>query len=155
MKGKVLVGVAGGEFGVRGFITAYDAETGKPVWKTYTIPEPGQPGSDTWQKADTWKRGGGSTWMTGNYDPVSNTVYWGTGNGSPWFGDQRPGDNLYTSSTVALDPDTGKMKGHFQYHPNNSWDWDTMNAPMIINYQQGGATVKGLLLAARNGYSIG
>ena len=114
----MLVGVAGGEFGVRGFVQAFDAQTGKSAWKTYTIPAPGEPGSDTWQKADTWKTGGASTWMTGNYDADTNTVYWGTGNASPWFGDQRPGDNLYTSSTVALDGDTGKIKGHFQYHQN-------------------------------------
>ena len=118
VKGKVLVGVAGGEFGVRGFVQAFDAKTGQSAWKTYTIPAPGEPGSDTWKKADTWKTGGASTWMTGNYDPDTNTVYWGTGNASPWFGDQRPGDNLYTSSTVALDGDTGKMKGYFQYHQN-------------------------------------
>ena len=116
VKGKVLIGVAGGEFGVRGFVQAFDAQTGKSAWKTYTIPAPGEPGSDTWKKADTWKTGGASTWMTGNSDLDTNTVYWGTGNGSPWFGDQRPGDNLYTSSTVALDGDTGKIKGHFQYH---------------------------------------
>ena len=139
VKGKVLVGVAGGEFGVRGFVEAFDAETGKSAWKTYTIPAPGEPGSETWQKADTWKTGGASTWMTGNYDPVANVVYWGTGNGSPWFGDQRPGDNLYTSSTVALDGDTGKIKGHFQYHQNESWDWDAMNAPMLVDFQKGGA----------------
>src|SRR5262245_45746859 len=93
VKGKVLVGVAGGEFGVRGFVQAFDAETGKPVWKTYSVPAPGEPGNDTWQKPDTWKTGGGSTWMTGNYDPDSNAVYWGTGNASPWFGDPRQGDN--------------------------------------------------------------
>ncbi len=98
VKGKVLVGIAGGEFGVRGFVQAFDAETGKSVWKTYTVPAPGEPGSDTWQKPDTWKTGGASTWMTGTYDPEANVVYWGTGNASPWFGDQRPGDNLYTSS---------------------------------------------------------
>ena len=92
VKGKVLIGVAGGEFGVRGFVQAFDAQTGKSVWKTYSIPAPGEPGSDTWKKADTWKTGGASTWMTGNYDPETNTVYWGTGNASPWFGDQRPGD---------------------------------------------------------------
>ena len=91
VKGKVLVGVAGGEFGVRGFVEAFDAETGKSAWKTYSIPAPGEPGSDTWQKPDTWKTGGASTWMTGNYDLDANVVYWGTGNGSPWFGDQRPG----------------------------------------------------------------
>jgi alcohol dehydrogenase (cytochrome c) len=152
VKGKVLVGVAGGEFGVRGFVQAFDAETGKPVWKTYTIPAPGEPGSETWQKADTWKTGGGSTWMTGNYDSEANVVYWGTGNGSPWFGDQRPGDNLYTSSTLALDGDTGKIKGHFQYHQNDSWDWDAQNPPMLVDFQKNGVTTKGLLTAQRNGY---
>ena len=120
VKGKVLVGVAGGEFGVRGFVEAFDAETGKSAWKTYTVPAPGEPGSETWEKADTWKTGGGSTWMTGNYDTATNTVYWGVGNGSPWFGDQRPGDNFYTSSTIALDGDTGRIKGHFQYQQNES-----------------------------------
>ena len=152
VKGKVLVGVAGGEFGVRGFVAAFDADTGKSAWKTYTIPAPGEPGSETWQKPDTWKTGGASTWMTGNYDPVANVVYWGTGNGSPWFGDQRPGDNLYTSSTVALDGDTGKIKGHFQYHQNESWDWDAMNAPMLVDFQNGLASTKGLLTPQRNGY---
>jgi len=152
VKGKVLVGVAGGEFGVRGFVQAFDAETGKSVWKTYSVPAPGEPGSETWQKPDTWKTGGASTWMTGNYDPDTNTVYWGTGNASPWFGDQRPGDNLYTSSTIALDGDTGKIKGYFQYHQNESWDWDEMNAPMLVDFQKDGATTKGLLKPARNGY---
>jgi alcohol dehydrogenase (cytochrome c) len=152
VKGKVLVGVAGGEFGVRGFIAAFDAGTGKPAWKTYTIPAPGEAGADTWQKADTWKTGGASTWMTGNYDPEANVVYWGTGNASPWFGDQRPGDNLYTSSTLALDGDTGKIKGHFQYHQNESWDWDAQNAPMLVDFQKDGATTKGLLTPQRNGY---
>ena len=118
VKGKVLVGVSGGEFGIRGFVEAFDAETGKSVWKSYTIPAPGEPGSETWEKPDTWKTGGGAAWMTGNYDPATNTVYWGVGNASPWFGDQRPGDNLYTASTVALDGDTGKIKGHFQYQQN-------------------------------------
>ena len=151
VKGKVLVGIAGGEFGVRGFVQAFDAETGKSVWKTYTVPAPGEPGSETWQKADTWKTGGASTWMTGNYDPASNIVYWGTGNASPWFGDQRPGDNLYTSSTLALDGDTGKIKGYFQYHQNELWDWDAMNAPMLVDFQKGGA-IKGLLTPQRNGY---
>jgi len=152
VKGKVMVGVAGGEFGIRGFVAAFDADSGKPAWKTFTVPEPGQPGSETWQKADTWKHGGGSTWQSGNYDPDSNTVYWGVGNGSPWFGDQRPGDNLYTASTLALDPETGKMKNYFQYHQNDSWDWDEMNAPTIIDYQKDGQTVKGLVKPARNGY---
>jgi len=152
VKGRILVGVAGGEFGVRGFVQAFDAESGKSVWKTYTVPAPGEPGSDTWQKPDTWKTGGASTWMTGTYDAESNTVYWGTGNASPWFGDQRPGDNLYTASTVALDGDTGKIKGYFQYHQNESWDWDEMGAPLLVDFQKDGATTKGLLKVARNGY---
>jgi len=152
VKGKVLVGVAGGEFGVRGFVEAFDAETGKPVWKTYTVPAPGEPGSETWEKPGTWQHGGASTWMTGNYDPKTNIVYWGTGNGSPWFGDQRPGDNLYTASTVALDGDTGKIVGHFQYHQNESWDWDAMNAPMLVSYTHGGKDVTGLFSPQRNGY---
>ena len=137
VKGKVLVGVAGGEFGVRGFVQAFDAKTGQSVWKTYTIPAPGEPGSDTWKKADTWKTGGASTWMTGNYDPDTNTVYWGTGNASPWFGDQRPGDNLYTSSTVALDGDTGKMKGYFQYHQNEFMGLGRDESPNAGGFPEG------------------
>ena len=152
VKGKVLVGVSGGEFGVRGFVVAFDADTGKLAWKTYTVPAPGEPGSETWEKPDTWKTGGASTWMTGNYDADTNTVFWGTGNASPWFGDMRPGDNLYTSSTVALDGDTGKIKGHFQYHQNESWDWDAMNAPMLVDFQKDGVKTKGLLTPQRNGY---
>jgi alcohol dehydrogenase (cytochrome c) len=151
VKGKILVGVSGGEFGIRGYVAAFDAETGKEVWRSYSIPAPGEPGSETWQKADTWKTGGGAMWMTGNYDPKNNLVYWGVGNGSPWFGDQRPGDNLYTGSTLALDGDTGKIKGHFQYHQNESWDWDAMNAPMLVNFNKGGET-QGLLTPQRNGY---
>jgi len=152
VKGKILVGVSGGEFGVRGRIAAFDAETGKPAWTAYSVPEPGQPGSETWQKPGTWKTGGGATWMTGTYDADANVVYWGVGNGSPWFGDQRPGDNLYTASTIALDGDTGKILGHFQYSWNESWDWDAMNAPMLVDFQKDGGTVKGLLTPQRNGY---
>jgi alcohol dehydrogenase (cytochrome c) len=151
VNGNVMVGVSGGEFGVRGFVAAYDAESGQQVWKTYTIPGPGEPGHDTWE-GDTWQRGGASVWMTGTYDPENNLTYWGTGNGSPWFGDQRPGDNLYTSSTVAIDPDSGELKGHFQYHWNDSWDWDEMNAPMVVDYEKDGETVKGLIKPSRNGY---
>ena len=151
VNGKVMVGVSGGEFGVRGFVQAFDAESGESAWKTYTIPGPGEPGHDTWE-GDTWERGGASVWMTGNYDPETGLTYWGTGNGSPWFGDQRPGDNLYTSSTVAIDPDTGELKGHFQYHWNDSWDWDEMNAPIVVDFEKDGQTVKGLLKPSRNGY---
>src|SRR5438132_1308049 len=137
-KGKVMVGVSGGEFGVRGFVQAFDARSGEPAWKTYTVPGPGEPGNDTWS-GDTWKRGGASVWLTGTYDPELNLTYWGTGNASPWFGDQRAGDNLYTASTVAIEPDTGKMTGHFQYQWNESWDWDEPDAPLVLDYQKDGA----------------
>jgi alcohol dehydrogenase (cytochrome c) len=151
--GKVLVAASGGELGIRGFLAAYDAETGKQLWRTYTVPAPGEPGSDTWPAGgDHWKHGGATMWMTGNYDPESNLTFWGTGNAAPWFGDQRPGDNLYTSSTVAIDPETGALKGHFQYHWNESWDWDEMDAPLVLDYHKGGRAIKGLVHPARNGY---
>ena len=150
--GKVMMGTSGGETGIRGFIAAYDAETGKEVWRTFTVPEPGQPGSETWPKGDQWKTGGGSVWVPGTYDPDTNLAFWGTGNGGPWMGDQRPGDNLYTSSVVALDGKSGTIKGHFQYHQNDSWDWDEVSPPILIDYQRGGRTIKGLVDVARDGY---
>lgn len=151
--GKVMVGASGGETGIRGFVAAYDPETGKEAWRTYTIPAPGEPGSETWPAGgDHWKTGGGPVWVTGNYDPDTNTAYWGTGNGGPWMGDKRPGDNLYTASTIALDVATGKMKGHFQYNPNESWDWDEPSPPILVDYQRNGKTVKGLIDVSRSGY---
>ena len=150
--GKVMVGVSGGELGVRGFVAAFDAETGKPVWQTYTVPAPGEKGSETWPKGDQWQHGGGSVWITGAYDPDTNLTFWGTGNGGPWMGDQRPGDSLYTSSVLALDATTGAIKGYHQYHPNDSWDWDEVSPPIIVDYQHGGKTVKGLVDVARDGY---
>jgi alcohol dehydrogenase (cytochrome c) len=150
--GKVMVGASGGELGVRGFVAAYDPETGKELWRSYTVPAPGEPGSETWPKGDQWKNGGAPVWVTGNYDPATNLTFWGTGNGGPWMGDQRPGDNLYTASTVALDAATGRIKGHFQYHPNDSWDWDEVSPPILVDFQRGGRTVKGLIDVARNGY---
>ena len=150
--GKVMVGVSGGELGVRGFVAAFDAQTGKPAWKTYTVPAPGEPGSETWPTGDQWKTGGGSVWISGAYDPATNLAFWGTGNGGPWMGDQRPGDNYYTSSTIALDASTGQIKGFHQYHPNDSWDWDEVNPPVLVDYQRNGRTVKGLVYVARDGY---
>jgi alcohol dehydrogenase (cytochrome c) len=150
--GKVMVGASGGEFGIRGFVAAFDPETGKELWRTYTIPAPGEPGGDTWPKGEQWKTGGAPVWVTGNYDPETNLAFWGTGNGSPTIGDQRPGDNLYTTSTVALDVATGAIKGHFQYHPNDSWDWDEVSPPILVDYRRGGRTVKGLIDVARDGY---
>ena len=150
--GKVIVGASGGEFGVRGSVAAFDPETGNQLWKTYMVPAPGEPGSETWPNGDQWKTGGGSVWITGSYDPATNLTFWGTGNGGPWMGDQRPGDNLYTSSTVALDASTGKIKGYHQYHPNDSWDWDEVPPPILVDYQHDGRTVKGLVYVARDGY---
>ena len=150
--GNVIVGASGGELGIRGFVAAFNPDTGKEVWRTYTIPAPGEPGSETWPKGEQWKNGGGSVWVTGNYDPATNLTFWGTGNGGPWTGDQRPGDNLYISSTIALDATTGKLKGHFQYDPNESWDWDEVSPPILVDYQRSGRTIKGLINVARDGY---
>jgi alcohol dehydrogenase (cytochrome c) len=151
--GKVILGASGGELGVRGFVAAMDAETGKELWKTYTVPAPGEPGSETWPAGgDHYKRGGGSIWVTGTYDPETNLTFWGTGNAAPWFGDQRPGDNLYTSSVIALDATTGAIKGHHQYHPNDSWDWDEVSPPIVVNYERDGKTVRGLINVSRSGY---
>ncbi len=151
--GKVLVGASGGELGVRGFVAAYDVETGKQLWRTFTVPAPGEPGSETWPAGgEQWKTGGGSVWVTGNYDPETNLAYFGTGNGGPWMGDQRPGDNLYTASTIAIDVASGAIKGHHQYSPNESWDWDEVSPPILVDYTRGGRTVRGLIDVARNGY---
>jgi alcohol dehydrogenase (cytochrome c) len=150
--GKVMVGASGGELGVRGFVAAYDAASGKEAWRTYTVPAPGEPGSETWPSGDEWKTGGGSVWVTGNYDPDTNVAFWGTGNGGPWMGDQRPGDNLYTASTIAVDVATGRITGHFQYNPNESWDWDEVSPPILVDYRRDGATIKGLVDVARDGY---
>ena len=150
--GKVLVGASGGELGIRGFVAAYDPDTGKEVWRVYTVPAPGEPGSETWPNGDQWKTGGGSVWVTGNYDPETNLAFWGTGNGGPWMGDQRPGDNLYTASTIAIDAATGKIKGYHQYTPNESWDWDEVSPPILVDYKRGGRTIKGLIDVARDGY---
>jgi len=150
-KGKVVIGVSGGEYGIRGFVAAYDAKTGEQAWKTYTIPAPGEPGGDTWP-GDTWKTGGVSTWITGTYDSDTNITYWGTGNAAPWMPDNRAGDNLYANSVLALDMDTGKLKGYHQYHHNEAWDWDEVSAPILMPVERDGKKMKALVHAARNGY---
>ena len=150
--GTVMVGASGGEFGIRGFVAAYDPGSGSELWRTYTVPAPGAPGSETWPDGEQWLTGGAPVWVTGNYDPETNLAFWGTGNGGPWMGDQRPGDNLYVSSTVAFDVATGEIKGHFQYHPNDSWDWDEVSPPILVDYERDGRMVSGLINVARNGY---
>jgi alcohol dehydrogenase (cytochrome c) len=151
VRGNVLVGVSGGERGIRGFVAALDAETGEEVWRTYTIPGPGEPGNDTWPD-DTWQHGGAPTWVTGTYDPVLNQTYWGTGNAGPWIGDARPGDNLYTNSVIAFDASTGAIEGYHQYHWNGSWDWDEVSPPLLIDVERNGRTIPSLVHAGRDGY---
>ena len=148
---KVMVGVSGGELGIRGFVAAYDAVSGEQAWKTYTIPAPGEPGSESWP-GDSWQTGGVPVWVTGSYDPELNLSYWGTGNGGPWMGDTRPGDNLYATSVLALDVSTGELEGYHQYHWNDSWDWDEVSAPLLIDFQRNGQTVNGMIHPGRNGY---
>ena len=151
LRGKIIVGYSGGEFGVRGSVSAFDALTGKRIWQTYTVPAPDQPGGQTWT-GDAYKRGGGTIWMTGVFDSASNTTYWGTGNPAPWVADNRPGDNLYTDSTIALDVDTGAIKSYHQYTPHDSWDWDEVSAPLLIDTDVDGRLVKTVTHAGRNGY---
>jgi len=151
VRGKIIVGYSGGELGVRGSVNAFDALTGKRLWKTYTVPRPTEPGGQTWN-GEAYKRGGGSTWITGVYDPATNTTYWGTGNPGPWVADDRPGDNLYTNSTLALDADNGSIKSYYQYTPHDSWDWDEVSAPLLIDTEVDGRSTKTATHAGRNGY---
>ena len=152
IKDKVIVGTAGGEYGIRGFIAAYDVRSGAELWRFYTIPGPGEPGHDTWE-GDDWKTGGASIWVTGSYDPELNLTYWGTGNPSPdWNPAQRPGDNLYSNSLVALNPDTGKLQWHFQFTPHDGADWDAAQVPVLVNADWNGSPRKLLLSANRNGF---
>jgi len=149
--GVVITGISGAEFGTRGFIDGWDPATGKRLWRTYSIPTPDEPGGDTW-KGDTWKLGGGSTWITGSYDPDLNTVYWGIGNPGPFNAAVRPGDNLYTCSVLALDPKTGKIKWHYQFSPNNPFDYDSVAEMVLADMNVEGKPTKVLMDANRNGF---
>ena len=152
IRGKVIVGTSGGEAGIRGWIDAYDAKTGARAWRFLTVPGPGEPGHDTWA-GDSWRTGGGSSWVTGSYDPDLNVIYWGIGNPAPdWNGDARLGDNLYTCSVVALDADTGKLKWHFQFTPHDVHDWDATHVPVLIDGEVRGAKRKLLVMANRNAF---
>jgi alcohol dehydrogenase (cytochrome c) len=153
VKNKVIIGMGGGEYGVRGFIDAYDAQTGKRAWRFYTIPGPGEPGSQSWPKGDGWKTGGGATWMSGSYDAELNTVYWGTGNAGPqMYGDDREGDNLYAASVVALDADSGTLRWYYQFTPHDTWDYDATHVPVLADLAIAGQPRKVLLNANRNGF---
>ena len=154
VKDKVIIGVAGGEFGIRGFIAAYSVNNGREVWRFNTIPGPGEPGHETWQgQGDAWEHGGGSIWTTGSYDPVLNLTYWGTGNPGPdWNPAQRSGDNLYSDSVVALDADTGKLKWFYQFTPNDPYDYDSTQVPVLVDATWKGTARKLMMWANRNGF---
>lgn len=151
VKGKVIVGTGGGEYGARGFISALDANTGKVAWQTHTTALPGEKGGDSWPKGAA-ATGGGNPWITGTYDTETNTLFWGVGNPGPWLATLRPGDNLYTDSVLALDPGTGKIKWYYQWTPNDSWDYDGTNETVLADITNNGKAYKALVHADRNGY---
>lgn len=152
VKNKVIIGISGGEYGIRGFIAAYDAFTGKEQWRFYTTAGPGDPGNGTWP-GESWKHGGGPAWLTGAYDPEANLLYWGVGNPGPDYnGDLRSGDNLYTCSMLALDPDTGKLKWYYQANPHNETDWDAVESPALVDMDWNSKPRKLILWADRNGF---
>jgi len=163
VKDKVIIGVGGGDLGIRGYIAAYNAETGKEVWRFYTIPGPGEPGHETWEKCppasqafcddNAWMHGGASVWVTGSYDPALNMTYWGIGNAGPDYNPaQRPGDNLYAASVVALDADSGKLRWHYQFTPSDPYDYDSVQIPVLADITWNGGLVKAMLFANRNGF---
>jgi alcohol dehydrogenase (cytochrome c) len=152
VKDKVIVGVAGAEYGIKGYIAAYDAKTGKEDWRFNTVPSPGEAGNNTWA-GDSWKHGGGSAWITGSYDPSLNLLYWGVGNpGADWNADDRAGDNLYSDCAIALDPDTGKLKWYFQFTPHDEYDYDAVQIPVLVDASWKGTPRKMMMWANRNGY---
>ena len=163
VKDKVIVGTTGGDRGIRGFISAFDAATGEEAWRFYTIPGPGEPGHETWEPCppdpetycdpEAWKHGGAAAWLTGSYDPELNLLFWGIGNPGPdFFREQRPGDNLYSNSVVALDPDTGELRWHFQFTPADPYDFDAVQIPVLADIERGGTLFKVVLWANRNGF---
>ena len=153
VKDKVIVGISGGDFPTRGFIDAYDPATGKRIWRFWTVPGPGEPGSETWPGTEVMARGGAATWVTGSYDPELNTIYWGTGNPNPlYYGDDRKGSNLYSASIVAIDADTGTLKWTFQFTPHDTHDWDSNHVPVLADLTIGGQPRKVVMVANRNGF---
>jgi alcohol dehydrogenase (cytochrome c) len=154
IKDKIIIGAANGDQGVRDWIGALDAATGKLVWRKFTIPAPGEPGSETWKdNHNAWQTGGGAVWVTGTYDPDSNQTFWGTGNPVPMFDPTyRPGDNLYTNSAISWDPDTGKMNWFFQYTPGDMWDYDAAGTHILIDGMVAGQSRKLVIHSGRNGF---
>jgi alcohol dehydrogenase (cytochrome c) len=153
VRNKVVIGVAGGDFSSRGYIDAYDAATGARVWRFNTIPNPGEPGSESWPNPEVAARGGAAAWVTGSYDPDLNLLYYGTGNPNPdYYGDDRAGDNLYSCSLLAIDADTGKLKWHFQFTPHDIHDWDSAHVPVQADVNVAGRKQKVVMVANRNGF---
>jgi alcohol dehydrogenase (cytochrome c) len=154
VKDKIILGASGGDRGVRDFIVAVDAATGKLVWRNYVIPAPGEPGSETWKdKNNAWQTGGGAMWVTGSYDVDSNQVFWGTGNPVPMFNPyDRPGNNLYTNSLISWNPDSGKMNWYFQYTPGDMWDYDEAGTHILIEGEVAGQARKLIAHSGRNGF---
>ena len=149
---RLFVGIAGGDSASRGFIDAYHAESGERLWRFYTVPGPGEPGNETWS-GDSWKTGGGAPWMHGTYDPELNLIYWSVGQPFPVYDrDARQGDNLYSNSVVALEPDTGKLKWHYQFTPNGAWDYDGVTETIPVEIRHEGRPRKAIIHADRNGY---
>lgn len=152
VKDMVVTGISGGEYGIRGFLDAYDAKTGQRRWRFWTIPGPGEKGNETWA-GKSWKTGGGPTWVTGSFDAEENLIIWGTGNPSPdWNGDSRTGDNLYSDSAIALDADTGKLKWHYQFVPHDVHDWDAVQVPVLVDDEWQGRKRKLVYWAHRNAF---
>ena len=151
VKDKVIAGTAGGEYGVRGWIAAWDVNTGEEVWRFHTVPSPDEPGGDSWS-GDSWMHGGAPIWVTGSYDPEANLTYWGTGNPGPdWDGRARLGDNLYSCSVIAINPDTGELVWYYQFSPHNEFDWDATQTPVLVDMDWEGTPRKVMLWANRNG----
>jgi len=152
LRDKIIVGMSGGEYGVRGFLDAYDPKTGERLWRFWTVPGPGEPGHETWA-GDSWRTGSAATWVTGSYDPNLNLIYWGTGNPGPDYdGDVRKGDDLYSDSLLALNASTGKLKWHFQFTPNDTHDWDSTHTPVQFEATINGRARKLVSVANRNGF---
>ena len=151
--GVLITGMSGAEYGVRGFLDGWDPDSGQRLWRRYTVPGPGEPGFETWpQETDAYKHGGGSTWVTGSYDPNLDLVYWGTGNAGPWNPALRPGDSLYTAGVVAIRPKTGELVWHYQWTPNDMYDYDGVNENVLADIKVDGQMRKALLHADRNGF---
>ncbi|MFN0108342.1 MAG: pyrroloquinoline quinone-dependent dehydrogenase, partial [Blastocatellia bacterium] len=152
IKDKIIIGVGGGEYGIRGFLDAYDAKTGKRLWRFWTVPAAGEAGNETWA-GDSWKTGGAPTWVTGSYDPELDLIYWTTGNPAPdWNGDARLGDNLYSDCLLALEADTGKLRWHFQFTPHDVWDWDANQVPVLFDAVVNGKPRRLIAQANRNAF---